>query len=149
MATQYSVSTNSVTLVANTAKTVIEIPTSATAPITIIGLEVMSAATSAGSIVVEWGTFTTTGTGTTVTPQKWGTDQSVAAIIGTVKIANTVEPSGFAVGTLPTYVIPLPGMYSILYPYGRELFQPISLNRAVRVTSTVASPCRVNLVFEQ
>lgn len=149
MATQYVVSTGSVTLVANTAKTVIELPTSSTAPITIIGLEVMSAATAAGSMVVEWGTFTTTGTGTTVTPQKWGTDQSVAAIIGTVKIINTVEPSGFAVGTLPTYVIPLPGMYSILYPYGRELFQPISINRAIRVTSTLASPCRVNLVFEQ
>lgn len=149
MATQYVVSTGSVTLVANTAKTVLEIPTAATAPIVIVGLEVMSAATAAGSMVVEWGTFTTTGTGTTVTPQKWGTDQSVAAIIGTIKIADTVEPAGFAVGTLPNYVIPLPGMYSILYPYGRELFQPISTNRALRVNSTLASPCRINLVFEQ
>ncbi len=149
MANLFNVSTHSVTLVANTAKTVMELPTSATVPLTIVGLEVMSAATAAGSLVLEWGTFTTTGTGTTVTPQKWGTDQSIAAITGTVKIANTVEPSGFAVGTLPSWVIPLPGMYSILYPYGRVLYQPISVNRAFRVTSTQASPCRVNVIFEQ
>ena len=148
MANQFVVSTGSVTTVASTAKTCIEIPTSATTPIIITCLEVMSAATSAGTLTLEWGTFTTTGTGTTVTPQKWGQDQSIAAIVGTVKIADTVEPSGFAVGTLPNFVIPLPGMYSIIYPFGREMYQPISTNRALRVTSTIASPVRINLYFE-
>lgn len=149
MASQFSISTHSITMVANTAKTVMEIETGATMPIQIIGLEVMSAATAAGSLVVEWMTFVTTGTGTTVTPQKFGTDQSVAAIMGTCKINNTVEPGTLAVGTLPTFVIPLPGMYSILYPYGREFYQPISTKRCLRLTSTIASPTRTTVVFEQ
>lgn len=149
VANQFSISTGSVTTVAATAKTVIEIPSSATAPFSVIGLEIMSAATAAGTLIVEWGTFTTTGTGTTVTPQKWGADQSVAMIVGTVKVANSVEPSGFAVGTLPNWIIPLPGMYSILYPYGREMYQPISVNRALRVTSSLASPVRITLTVEQ
>lgn len=148
MANQFVVATGSVTLVAATAKTCIELPTSATTPIIITALEVMSAATAAGTLVVEWGTFTTTGTGTTVTPQKWGQDQSIAAIVGTVKIADSIEPSGFAVGTLPNLVIPLPGMYSIIYPFGREMYQPVSVNRALRVNSSLASPCRINLYFE-
>lgn len=148
MANQYVIATGSVTTVAATAKTCIELPTGATTPIIITALEVMSAATAAGTLIVEWGTYTTTGTGTTVTPQKWGQDQSIAAIVGTVKIADTVEPTGFAVGTLPNYVIPLPGMYSIIYPFGREFYQPISVNRALRVTSSLASPVRINLYFE-
>lgn len=149
MATQYVISTGSVTVVAATAKTCIEIPTGSSLPFVVIGLEVMSASTSAGTLVLEWGTYTTTGTGTTVTPQKLGVDQSVVATLGTVKIIDTVEPSGFTVGTLPNYVIPLPGMYSILYPYGREMYQPISTLRALRATSSIASPVRINLYIEQ
>lgn len=147
MANQFVVSTGSVTLVANTAKTCIELPTSATTPIVITALEVMSAATAAGSLVVEWGTYTVTGTGTTVTAQKWGQDQSIAAIMGTIKVANTVEPTSFA-AIQPNWVIPLPGMYSIIYPFGRELYQPISTLRALRANSTLASPVRINLYFE-
>lgn len=147
MANQFVVSTGSVTLVAATAKTCIEFPTSATTPVIVTCLEVMSAATAAGTIVVEWGTYTTTGTGTTVTPQKWGPDQAIAAIMGTVKVANSVEPTGFA-AIQPNWVIPLPGMYSIIYPFGREMYQPISTLRALRVNSTLASPCRINLYFE-
>lgn len=149
MANQFVITSGSVTLVANTAKTCIEIPSSATQAFCVVCMEIMSACTAAGSLVVEWGTYTTTGTGTTVTPQKWGTDQSVAAILGTVKVADSAEPAGFAVGTLPTWVVPLPGMYSIIYPYGREFYQPISTLRALRVNSTQAFPVRINLVVEQ
>jgi hypothetical protein len=148
MANQFVIATGSVTLVAATPKTCIEIPTSATSPIVVYALEVMSAATAAGTLIVEWGTFTTTGTGTTVTPQKWGADQSIAALVGTVKIADSVEPAGFAVGTLSNLVIPLPGMYSVIYPFGREMYQPISVNRAIRVNSSLASPVRINLYIE-
>lgn len=147
MANQFVVSSGSVTLVAATAKTCIELPTSATTPIVITALEVMSAATAAGSLVVEWGTYTTTGTGTTVTPQKWGPDQSIAAIVGTVKVADSVEPAGFA-AIQPSLVIPLPGMYSVIYPFGREFYQPVSTLRALRVNSTLASPVRLNVYFE-
>jgi hypothetical protein len=100
-------------------------------------------------LVIEWGTYTTTGTGTTATPLKIGTDQSVAAVLGTVKILDTVEPSSFSAGTLPTYIIPLPGMYSIIWPFGRELYQPISVLRALRATSSIAAPVRINLYIEQ
>lgn len=148
MANQFVISTGSVTTVAATAKTCIEIPSTATSPFIVFCLEVMSASTSAGTVVLEWGTYTTTGTGTTVTPQKWGADQSIAALVGTVKIADSIEPTGFATGTLPNYVIPLPGMYSIIYPFGREMYQPISVNRALRVTSSIASPVRINLYIE-
>jgi hypothetical protein len=147
VANQFVVSTGSVTLVAATAKTCIELPTSATTPIVVTCLEVMSAAAAAGSVVVEWGTYTTTGTGTTVTAQKWGPDQSIAAIMGTIKVADSVEPSGFA-AIQPNWVIPLPGMYSIIYPFGREMYQPVSTLRALRVNSTIASPVRINLYFE-
>jgi hypothetical protein len=149
MATQYSVSTGSVALVAATAKTCIEFPSNATMGVTIIGLELSFSHTSAGSVVVEWGTFTTTGTGTSVTPLKYGTGQGVAAVVGTVKVANTVEPAGFAAGTLPSWVIPVPGMYSVLYPAGREFFQPASTNRCLRLNATGAGNVRINLYFEQ
>jgi hypothetical protein len=149
MATQYSVSTGSIALVAATAKTCIELPSNSTAGITIIGVEFSFSHTAAGSCVAEWGTFATTGTGTTVTPLKYGTGQGVAAIVGTVKIANTVEPATFAAATLPSWVIPLPGMYSVLYPAGRELFQPASINRCLRLTSVGAGNVRINLYFEQ
>jgi hypothetical protein len=147
VANQFVVSTGSVTLVAATAKTCIEFPTSATTPVIITCMEIMSAATAAGTIIVEWGTYTVTGTGTTVTPQKWGADQSIAAIMGTVKVADSVEPTGFA-AIQPNWVIPLPGMYSIIYPFGREMYQPISTLRALRVNSSLASPVRINLYFE-
>lgn len=148
MATQYLITSGLVTLTANVAKTAVEMPTSATAGVTIVQFEIMSAATAAGSVTVEWGTYTTTGTGTAFTPSKFGTGQGVAANTGTIKINNTVEPAGFAVGTLPVWTIPLPGMYSAFYPMGREPFIPASTNRAIRLTSASAVAFRINVVFE-
>ncbi len=148
MATQYSVSTGSVALVAATAKTCIELPSTSSAGITIIGMELSFSHTAAGSCVVEWGTYTTTGTGTTVTPLKYGTGQGVSANVGTVKVANSAEPSSFTAGTLPSWIIPLPGMYSVLYPAGREFFRPASTNSALRLTSVGAGNVRINLYFE-
>jgi hypothetical protein len=149
MATQYSISTGTIALVAATAKTCIEIPSGSTAPLTVIALELSFSHTAASSVVVEWGTFTTTGTGTTVTAFKYGMDQGPVAIVGTVKIADTVEPAGFARGTLPSWVFPLPGMYSAFHPYAREMYQPVSTNRALRLTAVGAGNVHINLVFEQ
>jgi hypothetical protein len=148
---QFVVCTGSVALVAATAKTVIEIPTGALQGFLVIGLEVSFSATTAGSAVVEWGTYTTTGTGTTVTATKYGqiTDAPAAAL-GTVKTADSVEPTSFVTtGNLPSWVIPLPGMYSILYPAGREFYRPASTLSGVRVNSTVACNVRANLYIEQ
>jgi hypothetical protein len=149
VATQYSISTLTIALVAATAKVAVEIPTSSTSGITVIALDVLFSASVGGSCDVEWGTFTTTGTGTTVTPLKHGTGQGAAANVGTVKINDTAAPSGFSAATLPSWVVPLPGMYSFALPLGRELFQPASVNRCLRLTSTVATNATVVLYFEQ
>jgi hypothetical protein len=149
MASQFCVSTGTFALVAATAKTAIEIPTGSTKGFLVIGLEVSFSLASASSVVVEWGTYTTTGTGTTVTPVKYGSNQADAAILGTVKIIDTVEPSTFVSSSLPSWVIPLPGMYSMLLPQGREFYRPASTNTALRINSVAAQNCRVNLYFEQ
>ncbi len=149
MARQYLVTTGSVALVAATAKTVIELPTSSTASLVVIGIEMSFSMTAAGSCVAEWGTFATTGTGTSQTPLKYGSDQGVAANVGTVKVANSAEPGTFSAAGLPSWVIPLPGIYSVLYPAGREFFQPASVNRCLRLNSVGAGNVRVNLYFEQ
>jgi hypothetical protein len=158
MARQYCVNTGAVTLVAATAKTVVELPTSATAGITITGVELCFSYSviTVTSVLIEWGTFTTTGTGTAKTPLQYGTGQGLAADIGSVKVNNTVEPSGFASSGLPSWRIPLPGMYTYLLPNGREMVQPASVNRALRINqlSVTGTPApqnevRVSVYFEQ
>lgn len=149
MALQFLIPTGSIALTAAANKTCIEIPTGSTMDFDVIGLELSFSAAAAGSCVVEWGTFATTGTGTTVTATKYGKNQGPAAILGTVKIANTVEPTTFAAAGLPSWVLPLPGMYSVLLPYAREMYQPISVNRCLRLNSTLACNVRINLYIEQ
>lgn len=147
MAVQYCISTGAATMVAATAKTLIEIPSASTMPFVVYKMEATSGATAAGGLTLSWCTYTVTGTGTTYTPLKWGVDQSVAAVLGTVKINDTVEPSSVAV--LTTLLIPLPGMYSIIDPFGRETYQPISVLRCLRATSSLPSPVAINLYIEQ
>lgn len=148
MATQYLITTGTVALT-TTAKTCLELPSSATAGITVVGLEFTFSQTVASSCTTEWGTFTTTGTGTTVTPEKWGTGQGVAANTGTVKVNNSAEPTGFASAGLPSWIIPIPGMYSALLPPGREFFQPASTNRCLRLAlASGTSNVRIDLYFE-
>jgi hypothetical protein len=150
MATQYNISTGSIALVANTAKVVIEVPTGSVAPYQVVAVEMGFTATLAGSVLVEWGTYTTTGTGTTVTPEKYGQDQGPSAILGTVKVNDTAAPAGFARGTLPAWRVPLPGgLYSVLFPYNREMYVPVSTNLALRLNSTRACNVHVTLTIEQ
>lgn len=149
MAAQFVVATGAVALVAATPKTLIEIPTGAGQDFTVFGLEISFSAAAAGSCVVEWGTYATTGAGTTVTAAKYGTNQTVAAALGTVKIADTGEPTTFARGSLHGWIIPLPGMYSAFLPQPREFYRPASTLTALRLTSTLACNAWVNLMVEQ
>jgi len=158
MPRQYVIRTGAVTLVAATTKTVIELPTSATAGLTITGIELCFSRSviTTTQASIEWNTFTGSGTGTTLTPQQYGTGQSIAAIVGTVKVNDSVEPTGLAAGGLPSWRIPLPGMYTVLYPMGREMWQEASVNRCLRINQQVVSgtpapqgEVRVNLYFEQ
>jgi hypothetical protein len=146
MAVQYVISTGAATLVAATAKTLIELPTAATMPLVVYKMEITNNVTAAGNMTLQWCSWVTTGTGTTVTPLKWGVDQSVAMVSGTVKINDTVEPGTVVV--LTSLLIPLPGMYSIIDPFGRETYQPISTSRCLRVTGPAGSAC-INLYVEQ
>jgi hypothetical protein len=148
MATQYTVPTGAVSLVAATAKVVLELPSAATIGLVVIGIDVTLSATAIGTCVVEWMSYATTGTGTTVTPSKLGIDQGPAAITGTVKINHTVAPGTLAAGTLPSWVLPLPGMYSIASPVGREFFWPASTLRCLRLTSSLACNAYVDVFFE-
>jgi hypothetical protein len=127
VAVQYCISTGAATMVAATAKTLIEIPSASTMPFVVYKMEATSGATAAGGLTLSWCTYTVTGTGTTYTPLKWGVDQSVAAVL----------------------LIPLPGMYSIIDPFGRETYQPISVLRCLRATSSLPSPVAINLYIEQ
>ncbi len=149
MPLQYVVTNLTTSLAAATGKVIVELPTGSTAGLTVIGLEVYLDAAAPGSCVVEWCTYATTGTGTTVTATKWGSAQSPAAILGTVKINDSVLPGTIASAGLPSWILPLPGSYSLLQPLYREMWQPESTLRCIRVTSTLASNIRCNVIFEQ
>jgi hypothetical protein len=148
VATQYTVPSGTVALVAATAKVVVELPAASTIGLTLIGLDVTLSATALGSCVVEWMTYATTGTGTTVTPSKLGTGQGAAALTGTVKVNHSTAPGTLASGGLPSWILPLPGMYSMAYPLGREMFWPVSTLRCLRLTSTLGCNARVDVFFE-
>jgi hypothetical protein len=150
VAAQYLIPTGVQALVAATAKTVIECPTGSTADFTVVGIEFSFSAAAAGSAVCEWGTYTTSSTSaTTITAQKYGTNQGPVANLGTVKIAFVNEPTTFVRGVLPLWIIPLPGMYSAFFPQGREFYRPVSTLSAIRITSTLACNVSVNLIIEQ
>ncbi len=145
---QYTVPTGSVALVAATAKVVLELPAGSTTGLNIIGLDITLSATAIGTCIAEWMTYATTGTGTTVTPSKLGIDQGPAALTGTVKVNHTAAPGTLASGGLPSWILPLPGMYSMAYPTTREFFWPASTLRCLRLTSSLACNARVDVFFE-
>jgi hypothetical protein len=134
----------SVALVAATPKTILELPTIAGVPILIDEIFIGSSASAAGNMTVELGVFTTTGTGTALTPQPWGSDQA-ASLLTTGKIADTAEPTGFTQGTLggvlrPAINFPLPGYFAYQAVPGKEYYvidTPIKFG--VRLTSSITN----------
>jgi hypothetical protein len=148
VAVQYTVPTGTVALVAATAKVVLELPSASTIGLTIIGLDITLSATVTGTCIAEWMTYATTGTGTTVTPSKLGIDQGPAALTGTVKVNHSANPGTLASGGLPSWVLPLPGMYSMAYPLGREFYWPVSTLRCLQLTSSVSCNAQVDVFFE-
>ncbi len=144
MSTHYYIPWTSVSLSAATAKTILELPTVANHSPLIEELIIGCDASTAGNLKVEWGTFTTTGTATAATPQKWRGDRGIDSAFAAAKVANTVEPSGFSQGTLggtcyPAALIPLPMYYVFQWPLDQEFAIPESTNFAIRLTSSVAA----------
>jgi hypothetical protein len=144
---QYYIAWNSVTLVAATAKTILELPSPANCSPQIEELVIGCDASTAGSLVIEWGTFATTGTGTAATPQKWRGDRTIDSAISSAKVADTVEPTTFTQGTLgaalyPAVVIPLPMWYVFQWPLDHEFAVAESTNFGVRLTASTSCATR-------
>jgi hypothetical protein len=135
---------NNITLTAATAKTILELPTIANVPILVDEIFIGTSASAAGNCTLELGVFTTTGTGTALTPQPWGSDQG-ASKLTTGKIADSVEPTGFTVGTLggtirPTINWPLPGYFAWQAVTGKEYYViDTPINFGARLTSSIAN----------
>lgn len=143
---RYYIPWDGIGLVAATAKTIVELPTGATVDLDIdelfIGFDYAS--TTPGSVKVQWGTFTTTGTGTAATPVPYG-ENRVTSLVSAAKVADTVEPTAFTQGTLgtatmrPSVFLPLPGgPHAWQAATEQELYVPVSTNYGLRLTSTVA-----------
>jgi len=135
---------NNISLTAATAKTILELPTITNVPILIDEIFIGSSASVAGNMTMELGVFTTTGTGTALTPQPWSSD-TAASKLTTGKIADTVEPTGFTIGTLggtirPGINWPLPGYFAWQAMSGKEYYVvDTPINFGVRLTASVAT----------
>lgn len=150
MSAQYSVTTGLTALTAATAKTMIELTSTANTPGELIALSVSSSYITTATpltLTVELGTYTATGTGTTYTPKRVGT--GVGSAQTTAKINDTVEPTGFT--SIHVWDLTLPGdRLDYQWPLGREYFLATSAINGIRITSPVGTPSvRVTLWFEE
>jgi hypothetical protein len=141
---RFSAIWDNIALTAATAKTILELPTILNVPIKVDEIFIGMTASAAGNCVMQTGTFTTTGTGTALTPFPIGNDQA-ASKLTTGKIADTVEPTGFSAGTLgttlrPAISWPLPGYFAWQAMTEKEMYViDTPINWAVRLTSSIAS----------
>lgn len=131
-------------LSAATAKTILELPVAANNEIELKEIVIGCDTNTAGNLKIEMGTFTTTGTGTAATPQKYVYGSTSSSAVASGKVADTVEPTGFSQGTLggalyPGLLIPLPLYYIFQYPLMEGFEVPQSTNFAIRLTSSVAT----------
>lgn len=140
---RYAAVWDGIALSAATAKTILELPTITNVPVYIDEIFIGCTVSTAGNFVMQMGTFTTTGTGTALTPLPWGHDQG-ASKLTTGKVADTVEPTGFSPGTLgttlrPAISWPLPG-YFAWQAVDQKAYYVIDtpVNFGVRLTSSVA-----------
>jgi hypothetical protein len=152
----YYLSWNSIALAAATAKTILELPTPANTSIELLELVIGCDVSSAGSLKIEMGTFTTSSTGgTAATPQKWQGDRTIDSAIVAAEInTSATEPTTFTPGTLggllyPGLLVPLPALPFFQWPLGREFSIAESLNFGIRLTSSVAGNTMGWLVWEE
>lgn len=150
MAAQFSVTTGLTALTAATAKTMIELSTTANTSAELIALSVSSSYLTTATpltLTVELGTYTGTGTGTAYTAKRVGTGVGVAQT--TAKINDSAEPAGFT--SIHVWDLTLPGdRLDYQWPLGREYFLTTSAFNGIRVTAPVGTPSvRVTLWFEE
>lgn len=147
MPTQYIITAGPTALVAATAKTIVELTSTANVPPEWVAVDITFDGTTAAAtpVRVDFCTYAATGTGTAYTPKRFGQALGISAT--TAKINDTVEP------TTPTvlfswYVPPTSGI-SYQWPLGRELFQATSTIMGIRLTAPAAVNAIVNLSIEE
>ena len=148
MSSQFAIPSGAVSLSATTAKTVIEISMGSNLPGELIALDVSSSYLTSGTpidLLVELGTITATGTGTSKTPIRIGAANGTAS--DTAKVNDTVEPSGFSQVQAWDLVIPA-GPWCYQWPLGREFYLASSNLYAVRMTASAACTVRSNFIYE-
>ncbi len=145
---KYFVSWDSTALTAATAKTIIELPTIANMDYEIVELVIGSDASTAGNLKIEFGKFTTTGTGTAVAQadvqQFSGGDPAIDSTATALKIKDTVEPTGFTNVAInnalyPSLLIPLPMYFPFQWPLNEGFVIPESTNFGIRLTSSITT----------
>lgn len=147
MTVQYVTTTSNVALAAATAKTVIEVTTTANVPCEWVAVEITfdGITPTAVPVRVDFCTYAATGTGTTYTPKKLG--QAVGTAQSTVKVNDTVEPTTPVI--LFSWWIPPTSGLVYQWPLGRELFQNVSTVQGIRLTAPAAVNAIVNLTTEE
>jgi hypothetical protein len=147
MTVQYVITTGSSGLTAATAKTMIELTTTANVPCEWVAIDITFDGVTASNVPVraDFCTYAATGTGTAYTPKRGG--QAVGTSATTAKINDTVEP------TTPVIVFSwfIPPTTGLLYqwPLGREWFQNVSVVQGIRLTSPNTVNAIVNLTIEE
>ena len=147
MTTQFVVPSGSTALAAATAKTVLVGTTTANVPCEWIAVDIMFDGTTSTAVpvLVEFCTYTGSGTGSAVTPGRLG--QAVGTAATTWKNAVTVEPTSPTV-LFAWWVPPTSGLW-YQWPLGRELFHNVSANQGIRLTAPAVVNCRVNITIEE
>jgi 2-methylaconitate cis-trans-isomerase PrpF len=147
MTVQYVVTTGSIGLTAATAKTMIELATTANVPVEWIAADITfdGVTASAVPVRVDFCTYAATGTGTAATNRRLG--QAVGTSQTTSKINDTVEPTTPTI--LFSWFIPPTSGVQYIWPLGRELFQNVSTIQGIRLTAAAAVNAIVNLTFEE
>lgn len=147
MTVQYVVTAGPTALAAATAKTMIELTTTANVPCEWVAVDITFDGTTATAtpVRVDFCTYAATGTGTAYTPKRLG--QAIGTSQTTSKINDTVEPTTPVV-VFSWYVPPTGGvMYQ--WPLGRELFHNVSTVQGIRLTAPATVNTIVNLTFEE
>lgn len=147
MTVQYAVTTGAVALTAATAKTVVEVTTTANVPCEWISVDIMFDGVTATAVPVrvDFCTYAATGTGTAYTPKRLG--QAVGSPASTVKINDTVEPTTPVI-LFSWYISPTSGLL-YQWPLGRELFHNVSTIQGIRLTAPAGVNAIVNLGIEE
>jgi hypothetical protein len=141
VAVKYYIAWDSTALVAATPKTILELPTPANTLLDIKELIIGCDLSNAGNLKIEMGTFTTTGTGTAATPQKYNGEATIDSAVTAAKVKDTIEPTSFTPGTVggllyPGLLIPLPMYFPFQWPLGEEFQVRESLNFGIRLTAS-------------